>query len=180
MKDDIHYDFIINRSYEWMSCNIYHDDYCAKKKQNNKPQNVTKGKKEKKVSRLGLFIHKIIFEKIFHVEYSDYINWYTNHGSDKDDRYSLRAWFVRLLSIAFIPAGYFVTFGMGFICQYLYSIYENAIFPLLTFATLVICIVIVIGIWKASTIEFVIISKAKSKAKEICFQTQKSQHENNK
>lgn len=174
MRGDDYYDYLINPSYEWMPSNIYHDDYCAKKNQDN--ASPKKAPKEKKSSRLGLLLHKIIFEKILHVKYADYITWYANNSSNQNDSISLRAWAVRLLSIAFIPIGYFVTFGLGVILQQLYNVYENAVFPLLTLAILAFCIAVIIGTWKASTIEFEIISSAKSKAQEVRLATSKQQH----
>lgn len=184
-NDDYYYDYLTNSAYEWMPCNVYHDEYRKKKKQQESEKakkaagtkEVSSGKKQKKPSRLGLFFHRMIFDGIFHARYSDYVDWFVSHN-DGNNPYDSRASMVRFLSVVFVPVGYFITCGLISVCKELYTQFENGIFPMLSLAILAAYIAAIIGLWKAATIEFSIIASAKERARALRFEKMKQQYKN--
>ena len=179
-NDDYYYDYLTNSSYEWMPCNAYHDEYLKKKKQqeSEKAKKAASGaKKEKKPSRLGLFFHSIIFEGIFHAKYNEYVDGFIDQ--DKGATYESRASWIRFLSIILIPVAYFALDNFGNLCGDLFEATDNIAFIWLLLAVVFITVTIIIGLWKAATIEFSIIASAKEKARAIRFEKMKQQYKNN-
>ena len=174
MKNDDYYDYLTSHSSEWMPSNIYHDEYCAKKKeQEGKEKNQAPStKKEKRPSRLGLLFHSIVFEGIFHAKYSEYVDWFVSH--DEGSNYVVRATWIRLLSIILIPVAYFALDNFGNFCGNLFDATDNIAFIWLLLAVVFITVAIIFGLWKAATIEFKIIASAKEKAKAIRFEKNKT------
>lgn len=175
MHNDKYDDLFFDYSGAWAPANLHHDEYLAEKKKEQQKKEAEKAEKEARRKRkmekgkephfLWLLIHALIFQVAFRAKYSDYVDWYVNHNDDW--KYYSRASFVRILSVVLIPVAYIILDRLYPYINEMFIATEESVYLFLLLFIPVFTVVVIVGLWKASTIEFTVIESAKEKAKAI-------------